>query len=135
MRFLILEDNAIIAHHIVSIAEQSGHEVGTITANAQTAVDRAMSERPDVLIADVDLGRGGDGIEAAVHIHQATGIKTIFITGCTDYVTRDRAQHAWPLGFLPKPFDQRMFEALLTNVKDMIHGCSIQPCRVIDLAD
>lgn len=105
MRLMILEDDPLVSEYITNVVQDDGHEVIGSIIDAEAAVDLAAATNPDLLIADIDLGKGGSGISAAVSIRESIGIKTLFVTGYTDAVTRDRAQHAWPLGFIKKPFN------------------------------
>ena len=115
MRLVILEDNPLLAEYITGLVQKEGHEVVGCLADEATAVDLAIATMPDLLLADVDLGTGGSGIMAAVKIRETTGCKTLFMTGHSDAATRDLAQHAWPVGFITKPFDADQFVKILRS--------------------
>ncbi len=116
MNIIILEDDPVIATQISDLVEDCGNHVSGVTGDAETAVSMAIDLRPDLMIADIDLGAGGDGVEAAVNIREQAHIKSIFLTGSNDFATRDRAQAAWPLNFITKPFSQEYFKATLLGV-------------------
>ena len=116
MNIIILEDDPVIATQICNLVEDCGSHVSGVTGDAAMAVSMAIDLRPDLMIADIDLGQGGDGVEAAINVRNQTHIKRIFLTASSDFVTRDRAQAAWPLNFITKPFSQEAFTATLLGV-------------------
>ena len=122
MKLLIIEDDFNVAQHLAALSEACGHQVCAITADADEAFCLALREEPNLVIADIDLAGGGDGIEAAVHIREALNVRTIFLTGSCDAATRDRAQHAWPMGFLAKPIDGPTFQQKLAGVVSILES-------------
>ena len=116
MRLLILENEPSVATLLSMLVEGCGHCIEAIAVDAREAVDAARRFRPDLVLADIDLGSESDGIEAAVEIRQTMGIRTVFVTGNADRETRDRAQYAWPAAFITKPFDPEAFGKILSGV-------------------
>ena len=113
MNIIILEDDPLMANQLSNLVEDCGSHVSAVISDAETAVSMAIDLHPDLVIADIDLGEGGDGVEAAIRIRNKTHIKSIFLTGSNDFATRSRAQAAWPLNFITKPFSQEAFKATL----------------------
>ncbi len=120
MNIIILEDDPLIAKHLCGLVEDCGNHVSGVTGCADAAVSMAVMLRPDLIIADIDLGKGGDGIEAAISIRDKVHIKSIFVTGSIDYATRDRAQAAWPLNFITKPFSKEALKATLIGAEKLL---------------
>ena len=115
MNVIILEDDPLIATELHHLVEECGSRVSGVTNNAETAIMMAVDLRPDLIIADIDLGAGGDGVEAAINIREKAHVKSIFLTGSNDCATRNRAQAAWPLSFIKKPFSVEAFRATLAG--------------------
>ena len=115
MNIIILEDDPLIANELHHLVEDCGSRVFGGTNNAEKAIMMAVDLQQDLIIADVELGAGGDGVDAAINIREKAHIKSIFLTGSNDYATRDRAQAAWPLSFIKKPFSQQDFKATLAG--------------------
>ena len=63
----------------------------------------AQTLLPDVVLMDVRLAQGSDGVEAAQEIRARFNIRSLFVTANVDAQTRLRAASADPLGFLEKP--------------------------------
>lgn len=80
-RVLIIEDEALVAHHLEDIVIQSGHE---IVANATTASEARSAfdlHRPTLVLSDVQLGDGSSGIDAVEDILRSGPVPVVFITG------------------------------------------------------
>jgi DNA-binding NarL/FixJ family response regulator len=101
---LIVEDEYLVALQSEIALRDAGFEIVGIASAADEAVEVARSERPNVVIMDVRLIGDRDGIDAALEIYRATGIRCIFATAHSDPETRRRAHAAEPLGWLPKPY-------------------------------
>ena len=89
-------------------------------ATAAAAVNLAGERRPDLVLMDVNLGRGGDGIEAAENILKRFGIRSLFVTAYGDRVTLQRAEAAQPAGILFKPFDKARLGSALAAARDRL---------------
>ena len=120
MRLLVLEDDSLIAAEIAYLAALCDWDVETCISSADEAIEIGLARVPDLLIADLDLGGGKDGCEAAVTLHELIGLKTVFVTGQFDASSRDRTQQAWPLGFLRKPFTPEAFCGLLRSAGGLL---------------
>ena len=120
MRLLVLEDDPLIAAEIAYLASLCDWDVETCVSSADEAIEIGLAKAPDLLIADLDLGGGKDGCEAAIALHETIGLKTVFVTGQFDARSRDRTQQAWPLGFLRKPFTPEAFCGLLRSAGGLL---------------
>jgi CheY-like chemotaxis protein len=113
LRLLIVEDEILTADYMQHLLLELGHEVCGHAINTDSALRLAKTCQPDLVLMDVNLGRGGDGITAAQQILERFGIRSLFVTAYGDRVTMARAQSAGPLGIVVKPFDkQRLAEAI-----------------------
>ena len=66
----------------------------------------AKTHKLDLVLMDIDLPEGMDGIETASIIKSTFGIPSIFITALTDPLFIDRARHSEPAGYLVKPINK-----------------------------
>ncbi|NKX40455.1 response regulator [Rhodobacteraceae bacterium R_SAG2] len=103
LRVLIVEDEAIIAMEIEMILEDLGAEVVGSAMSAQEAADYAKLHRPDCITMDINLKGDRDGVSAALEIHEATGIRVIFISAYGSDDLKLRAEPAHPFGWVQKP--------------------------------
>ncbi len=112
---LVVDDEAIIAdlwrHHLEAIDV----EVCGIAYTAKTAIDLAQAQRPALVLMDVRLRGGGDGVDAANEIQQSVGSKIIFVTGSREPETVARMQAACPAAILFKPVLNRQLDAAVLD--------------------
>ena len=125
LRLLIVEDEILTADYMQHLLLELGHEVCGHAVSAETALRLAKTAKPDFILMDVNLGRGGDGISAAQEILERFGIRSLFVTAYGDRVTMGRANSAAPIGIVLKPFDkQRLASAIAQARKKAVHGDS-----------
>lgn len=106
-RILIVEDEAITAMDLGAELRGMGYEVcGTVDA-VGAAVEAARREKPQLVLMDVRLGGGGDGIEAARRIAEIEDTAVVFLTAHSDDATLNRALAVSPYGYIVKPFRAR----------------------------
>ncbi len=106
-RVLIVEDERIIVLDLTNRLERFGCEVIGSCSTADEAIEFAAAERPDLILMDIMLPGGRDGIEAAVELRRGLGIPVVFLTAYSDDQVIERAKEAEPYGFIVKPFKER----------------------------
>jgi CheY-like chemotaxis protein/DNA-directed RNA polymerase specialized sigma24 family protein len=111
---LVIEDEAIIAMDIVAIVEGMGHRV---TANARThteAVEMAAAEKPDLILADIQLADNSSGVEAVNEIlGQFGNIPVIFITAFPErLLTGERPEPAF---LINKPYTEEQVRSAVSQ--------------------
>lgn len=117
-RILVVEDEAIVAMDISAMLRGLGYEIEGPASTGEEAVRLAESERPDLVLMDIMLRGGMDGVEAARRIREATGAPVVYLTAYADESTLLRAKVAEPLGYLLKPFEER---ELRTTIETALH--------------
>lgn len=101
-KVLIIEDEPIIALDLENLVTELGHRVVAIAATRDEAVAKAHSERPGLVLADINLGEGGSGIDAVSEILASFDIPVIFITAYPEkLLTGERPE---PTYLIAKPF-------------------------------
>ena len=102
-RVLIIEDEPIIALDIQDLVERCGHSVVGIAATESEAVQIARAARPSLVLADINLGAGGDGATAVARILRDVTAPVIFVTAFPErLLTGDAVEPAF---VITKPFD------------------------------
>lgn len=117
LRLLIAEDEAITGMTLEAILDDLGHKVVDVVDNAGAAVAAAARHRPDLVLMDIRLAQGSDGVAAAVDIRRHLGIPSLFVTAHSDQVTADRMRLARPLGLIVKPFSAIQIERALAEAR------------------
>jgi DNA-binding NarL/FixJ family response regulator len=126
VRVLLVEDEILTALDIEYLVQQLGYEVCGIAASAPEAVQAADDLRPDLVLMDIRLARGTDGIQAAGEIRSRLGIASLYLSAHTDAATLNRAQATQPLGFIAKPYTHAQLEAALRGAVAVLRGGPIQ---------
>lgn len=103
LRVLVVENELLLRLVVEEMLVDLGHEIVGWAASAQGAIAEAERTRPDIVLMDIQLDGGGDGIEAAREIRNQLGTPSVFMTGCTDVETHKRALLTRPLAYLAKP--------------------------------
>lgn len=112
---ILAEDEAIAAMSLKMNLDRLGFTVSAVATGEQAC--RLFGERgADLLLMDIQLAGGLDGIETVRRIRRQAAVPAIFMTGY-EAVRTDRMlaglEHA---GFLIKPVDFRMLEELVIRV-------------------
>ena len=103
-RALIVEDEFWIAMGLEAEMHALGFEICDLAANAQNAFLSAMEDQPDVVLMDVCLEGGREGIEAARWLREVCDVPIVFVTGNGDRDTLARIHQQVPgAPVLPKP--------------------------------
>lgn len=113
VRVQIVEDELIVAHDLRQSLEAMGYAVTGIASSEQQAIDLAERERPDLVLMDINLGRGGDGTRAATVIAKRFQLPVIYLTAYAGDDIVHKAIQAAPFGYVLKPFEPRELNATI----------------------
>jgi two-component system, response regulator PdtaR len=113
-RALIVDDEVIFALNMEADMQELGFDVCDLAANGHQATNLAMSNQPDVVLMDVNLEGGREGIEVARWLHELCDVPIVFVTGCLDPDTLARINKQVPgARVLTKPvFRDRLADAV-----------------------
>ncbi len=102
---LLVEDEIIIGISLVYELQSRGYEV-IYPVTCEEEVMRALNKHDiQIIIMDVHLARGENGVEIAEKIVAKKPLPIIFATGMSDQETMLRAQKLSPLAYLTKPLN------------------------------
>jgi DNA-binding NarL/FixJ family response regulator len=127
-QILIVEDQRAVAGALKLRLRGLGYDVSAIAKDGFEAIEKASELKPDLILMDVRLGDGIDGIETAQRIRARHDIPVVFISAYVDQKLLERARATRPAGFINKPFTTK---DLLTAIDLALH-CA--PAN-LDLAD
>lgn len=112
-RILIIEDEAVIAMDLSDLVTDAGHDVCAVETTASGAVRAAKRERPDLVLADIQLADGSSGIDAVRDILANFEVPVIFITAFPDrLLTGERPE---PTFLITKPYSPDMVRAAVSQ--------------------
>jgi DNA-binding LytR/AlgR family response regulator len=102
----IVEDELIIAEKIKMYLQKEGYLLCEPATNYEDALTMIESEKPDILLLDINLKEKKDGIDLAKTINEKYHLPFIFLTANSDNKTIIKAKEVNPGAFLVKPFKQ-----------------------------
>ena len=80
MRVLVVEDEPAIALELRDMLLRLGHDVCGLAVDTAEAIGLASEHAPDLVLMDITLRRGDDGITAAAAIKAAMPVQVVFAT-------------------------------------------------------
>ena len=122
-RVMIIEDEAIIALDLSAIVESLGHHVTGIARTRDEAVALARSDRPDLILADIQLADNSSGVDAVSDILEGfTDLPVIFITAFPERLLTGRRPE--PAFLINKPYSE---EQVRLSVSQAMFFASTEP--------
>lgn len=121
-RVLILENEALIARRLSTVVQEMGHAVTGVAATRREAVALAARDRPDLILADVQLADQSSGIDAVNDILLLfNALPVIFVTAFPErLLTGTRPESAF---LIAKPFTE---EQIYSAVSQALFFASIE---------
>lgn len=102
---LIVEDEWIIADEMRRILVSGGYGVVGVARTAEEFLKRVSETMPSLVLLDLHLAGGDDGIEVAARVCAMSPIPIVIVSGQSDAATVGRIVRAIrPAGFVVKPF-------------------------------
>lgn len=114
-RILIVEDEMVVQLHLTRIVEELGHDVVGTAADRDEALELAAQEKPELVLMDIHLAAGTDGVETATRLVQEHACAVIFISAYADQATVERTEQVGAAGYLVKPFTQAQVRAAIST--------------------
>ncbi|EHQ35427.1 response regulator [Methanoplanus limicola] len=110
---LIVEDDAIISMDIEQRVQKLGHKVVGVVDRAEKAFRAIIEKKPDLILMDINLKGGMDGISIADRLYKDMGTRVIYITAYSDEGMKERADKTNPLGYIVKPIRENELNRVL----------------------
>lgn len=117
LKIYLVDDEPGVAAALKDTLEQIENSVIETFENAQGCLNRTSHTSPDLVITDVNLGPGPDGIELLRElkvIHPKMPV--LLITGYGDIPMAVRALKAGAGDFIEKPLDEDFFLSVVTDL-------------------
>ena len=114
-QILIVEDERIIAAELTQRVTRLGYTVVATASSGVEAIERACALGPDLVLMDIGLPGGMDGLEAAARIWEKCKIPVIYVTAYADAETLAQAQTPAPVLAIRKPFDAHQLQSTLAQ--------------------
>lgn len=113
LRALVIEDEPLVALGIAQILARMGHEVCGVAGSRREALWRDRESLPGLILADVRLRDGDDGIRIVREIVARRPVPVVFITGHAPALIA--ADDLSPAVVIGKPFAPRTLEVAVRH--------------------
>jgi two-component system response regulator LytT len=113
-KILIVEDEVLIAGQLKKYLEVAGHSCCGHATSYEEADILLRSEKPDLVLLDIQLYGERNGIDLAQLINKEFRIPFIYLTSHFERSTLEDAKSTYPAGYLTKPYQP---ETLITTLE------------------
>jgi CheY-like chemotaxis protein len=124
LRIVIAEDSWLVAEYLSGELTALGHAVVGRAKTGEELISLVAHQRPDLVLADVRLADGADGLAAAKEVQERFGIPAIAATG---HLTPAEAEAAGLLGILSKPYTPQSLRVVVNRAAAWLESGSSRP--------
>lgn len=110
---IIIEDEFFIAANLEEIVESLGHKVIASVPTKNEAVAAARTNKPGLILADIQLADGDDGVDTVNTILESKRVPVIFITAYPDRLLTGLKPE--PTFLIEKPFTRKNVSATISQ--------------------
>jgi diguanylate cyclase (GGDEF)-like protein/PAS domain S-box-containing protein len=128
-RLVIAEDEPILRAWTSDVLRRAGCEICAQVPDGPAAVREVLNHRPDLVLLDVQLAGGTDGVATACEIERRAGTPILFVTAHARRVAD--APHG--VRCLEKPYDERKLARAVADA--LAHARAPAPPPTEDAAD
>ncbi len=104
VKVLIVEDEPLIAEDIATALVTNDFYVSGIVYSKEDALQELSTNTPDLVLLDINLNGGEEGIEIANVLNSSYDLPFVFLTSYSDKITLNHAKNTQPSGYIVKPF-------------------------------
>jgi signal transduction histidine kinase/CheY-like chemotaxis protein len=112
-KILIVEDELLVAEDIAFRLKSLGYLITDLVISGEEALRAIRKEQPDLILMDIMLKGGLDGIQTHELINKEYKIPLVYLTSYSDEKTFSRAKLTQPFGYIIKPFEERELHTVI----------------------
>lgn len=116
-RVVIVEDEGLTQMQLRRILKNAGMHVAASAVNGPEGVEAARRESPDLVLMDITMPGGFDGLEAARRILAERRLCLVMLTAYTEY--QEEAMRLGARGYIVKPI---LTETLLPSLETTLRS-------------
>ena len=106
-KIMIVENEDLVGKELRASLEDLGYAVTSVVKTGEQAFEKAVQDRPNLILMDIQLKGQMDGIKTAELIRSSVDIPAIFLMEYADKEKLERAKLTTPFGYILKPFHDR----------------------------
>ena len=119
---LLVEDERVIALVEKCILERRGYSVHVERSGEAALAFLEGGIMPELILLDIELGLGLDGIEVGRRIREGHDVPVVFIADCVDSGSLAQAQSVSPYSFMTR---ERSDESFVSYIDMVLRLCAI----------
>jgi DNA-binding response OmpR family regulator len=131
LRALVIEDEAVVSEAVAHALTEEGFEV-RCEAGGSSAEQVVTTFRPDIVLLDIGLQDGSDGLQVARRLRSTSNVPVLFVTGAHSVQERLAGFAVGADDYLTKPF---AMEELLARVRAILQRTGQAPRRLWEIGD
>ncbi|MEM1120088.1 MAG: sigma 54-interacting transcriptional regulator [Bacteroidota bacterium] len=112
-KIFIVDDEFIIAENMRHVVQKVGFDVCGVAKSTEETLKKLEKVKPDLLLLDINLGRGGNGIDLSYEIRKRWDIPFVFISSYANPDIIHQAKQAKPYGYIVKPFTEKDIKVVI----------------------
>jgi CheY-like chemotaxis protein len=117
---LVVDDQAIIAQDLIMNILDMGYSGCSVSSGKEAIEKISHNFKPDLILMDVTLGDGENGIQAARVIQKLRKIPVLFITALSRSTVLKQIKDLVLTGYIQKPFCK---EELQISIQKLLPAC------------
>jgi DNA-binding response OmpR family regulator len=131
LRALVIEDEEVVREAVAHALTEEGFEV-RCEDGGSSAEQVVTTFRPDIVLLDIVLHDGSDGLQVARRLRSASNVPVLFVTGADSVQERLAGFAVGADDYLTKPF---AMEELLARVRAILQRTGQAPRRIWEVGD
>ena len=112
-KILIVTKERGVGQELYGHMMELGYKVVGIASTNEEMITKVEDFKPDLILTDIRLNGGREGIKTGELIHSHYNIPVIYITGTVGQTTIQLAKSTGPFGYVFKPFDEKQIYATI----------------------
>lgn len=112
-KVLIVEDDVLVARDLEASLRHLGYEIAAVVYEGGQVLAMIAETAPDLILMDIELSGGQDGIEIAQQIRDRFQIPVVFLTAYSNSTILERVKTTNPFGYVLKPYEIRVLQIVL----------------------
>lgn len=111
---MIIEDEALIAMDLKTLVSDQGHTITGIARTRVGAVELGLSEKPDLILADIRLADASSGVDAVNDLLSEFGeVPVIFVTAYPEILLTGKRPE--PAFLITKPYTKEQIQSAVSQ--------------------
>ncbi|MGB3465458.1 MAG: response regulator transcription factor [Cyclobacteriaceae bacterium] len=113
IKILVAEDDPIHAMKMEMLLDEMNYQLMGICSATDEMLRSYKAIKPDLVLLDIELDNGSDGIEIANRINAERRVPIIFVSARNDVATMMRANESNPYAYMVKPVEKSGLQAAI----------------------